>query len=261
LKILQNYRALKTRVIPCLQLLGDSLVKTVKFKNPKYIGDPINAVRIFNELEVDELCLLDIRATVEKRAPNFNLLRQIADECFMPLSFGGGIADFDTAKQLFRIGVEKIVLNTATYKNPDLIRKLSEYFGNQALIGSIDTKKNLFGSYSVYIDSGKQKIVVTPVEWAQKLESYGIGELLVTSIDREGTWEGFDIEIIKKITAAVSIPVIAHGGSGSLDHIDEVIKKGNVSAVALGSMVVYQKKNMGVLVNFPEKARLENILC
>jgi imidazole glycerol-phosphate synthase subunit HisF len=250
---------LKTRIIPCLQLIGESLVKTVKFGNHGYIGDPINTVRIFNEIEVDELCFLDIRASAEGRKPNVEILHQIADECFMPLSYGGGIKDFETAKAIFSIGFEKVVLNTEAFRQNNLITEIATHFGTQAVVGSIDAKKNLFGKYQVFINDGKEKVGVDVVEWAQKLESLGAGEILLTSMDREGTWTGFDVELIKKVTSAVSIPVIANGGAGNVQHINDVVKNGHASAVALGSMVVYQQKGMGVLVNFPDKTAFTNL--
>ena len=251
---------LKTRIIPCLQLINGSLVKTVKFDKYGYIGDYINTVRIFNELEVDELCFLDIRASKEKRLPNIEILHQIADECFMPLSYGGGIDNLGSAKQILSIGFEKVVINTAAAKDPSLITALSEHFGAQAVVASIDVKKNIWGKCQVYINDGTEKYNKEPEEWAIELERLGAGEILLTSIDREGTWSGFDTEITKKIAAAVSIPVIANGGAGTIEHIEEVIKKGGASAVALGSMLVYQKKGMGVLVNFPDKERLAEII-
>ena len=251
---------LKTRVIPCLQLIGDSLVKTVKFGNHGYIGDPVNTVRIFNELEVDELCFLDIRATVENRSPNLSILKHISDECFMPLSYGGGVKDFDVAKEILSIGFEKIVVNTEAYRNPSLLTKLAEHFGAQAVIGSIDVKRNLWGKYQVFVKDGTEKTSLDPVEWAQEMQSRGAGEILLTSMDRDGTWTGFDVELTKRVAEAVTIPVIANGGAGSIAHIKKVVKTGHASAVSLGSMVVYQKKEMGVLVNFPDKAELEKNL-
>ena len=251
---------LKTRVIPCLQLIGDSLVKTVKFSNHGYIGDPVNTVRIFNELEVDELCFLDIRATVEGRTPNISILQQISNECFMPLSYGGGVREFAIAKQILSIGFEKIVVNTEAYRNPSFLTKMADHFGAQAVIGSIDVKKNLWGKYLVYVKDGTEKTSLDPVEWAQKMQDAGAGELLLTSMDRDGTWSGYDLELTRKVAESVSIPVIANGGAGTIAHIKDVVKNGHASAVSLGSMVVYQKKEMGVLVNFPDKAELEKNL-
>lgn len=251
---------LRTRVIPCLQLIDESLVKTVKFGNHGYIGDPINTVRIFNELEVDELCFLDIRATTEKRQPNFKILAEIANECFMPLSYGGGVTDAETAKKILSIGFEKIIINTAAYTNPNLVTEIANYSGNQSVVGSIDVKKNLFGKYQVYTHDGTSKQSKDPVQWAKELENLGAGELLITSMDKDGTWKGYDTEILKRITSTVNIPVIANGGAGNVQHIGEVVSQCNVSAVALGSMVVYQAEGLGVLVNFPDKEKLLKIL-
>lgn len=251
---------LKTRVIPCLQLINESLVKTTRFSSPAYIGDYINTVRIFNELEVDELCFLDIRASVEKREPDFKILRHIADECFMPLSYGGGVREFDHARHILSIGFEKVIINTQAYLNPSLITKLSEHFGAQAIVASIDVKKNIWGRYLVCINDGRKITGKHPVEWAKKMEECGAGEILLTSMDRDGTWSGFDLELLKAVTKEVSIPVIASGGAGSIPDIRAAIKIGHASAVALGSMVVYQKKGMGVLVNFPDKFALEDAL-
>lgn len=251
---------LRTRIIPCLQLIDESLVKTIQFKKHRYIGDPINTVRIFNELEVDELCFLDIRATIQKRAPNFKILSEIANECFMPLSYGGGVKDAETAKKILSIGFEKIVLNTAAIENPNLITKIAEHSGNQSIIVSIDIKKSIFGNYVVSSHDGTKKTKLNPLAWAQQAEELGAGELLITSMDRDGTWKGFDIEITKNISENVNIPVIANGGAGSIEDIGKIVNEGNVSAVALGSMVVYQQKGMGVLVNFPDKIKLKNVL-
>lgn len=248
---------LRTRVIPCLQLLKQSLVKTVKFGNYTYVGDPINTVRIFNELEVDELCFLDIRATVENRPPNIEVLHEIADECFMPLAYGGGIRHADQAKEILAIGFEKIVLNTAAIEQPDLVSCIADHSGAQSVIGSIDVKKNLFGRYHVYSHDGTHKTSLDPVAWAKELTHRGVGELLITSIDKDGTWSGYDIEIIKSIAEAVNVPVIANGGAGDIKHLTEAVSVAKASAVALGSMVVYQKKGMGVLINFPDKEKLQ----
>ena len=251
---------LRTRVIPCLLLKNESLVKTVKFKEYNYIGDPINTVRIFNEFEVDELMFLDIFASKENRKINFKILKDIADECFMPLSYGGNIKSLDDAKKVLEIGFEKVVINSNAYNNLKLIEKIASYFGNQSVVGSIDVKKDFFGKQRLYSHHGKTKQKVNITNWIKDLENAGIGELLVTSIDKEGTWEGYDIELMKMITQNVRVPVIANGGCGKVDDIGEVVKKANVSACAVGSMVVYQKKGMGVLVNFPDRKELERVL-
>lgn len=248
---------LNNRIIPCLQLIGDSLVKKVKFDKHSYIGDPINTVRIFNELEVDELCFLDISATTEKRKPNLKILKEIANECFMPLSYGGGIENIQTVHEILSIGFEKIILNTSAYENPELIKEIVKHFGSQSLIISIDIKKNIFGKYSMYTNCGKVKQKISPIEWSKVAENFGAGELLVTSMDREGTWQGYDIEILNEIADSVNIPVIANGGAGNVDHMVDVFENTKVAAVAAGSMLVYQAKGLGVLVNFPDKKKLE----
>lgn len=244
---------LKARVIPCLLLKEQSLVKTVNFNKFGYIGDPVNTCRIFNELEVDELTFLDIRASIEGRGPNFKILQEISDECFMPVSYGGGISDITTAEKIFKIGFEKVVINSSTFTKPGLISDIAKHFGNQSVIAAIDVKKNLFGKYQVYGFSGTKSFGKTPPEWAKELESKGAGEILLTSIDREGTWKGFDEILIKSVTEKTAIPVIAHGGAGKPEDINSVIKNTGASAVGLGSMVVYQGKDLGVLVNFPDR--------
>ncbi len=251
---------LKVRVIPCLLLKNESLVKTIQFKKYNYIGDPINTVRIFNELEVDELMFLDIFASKENREINFNMLRDIANECFMPLSYGGNIKSLDDAKKIFAIGFEKIVINSNAFNNLKLIEEIANYFGQQSIVGSIDVKKSFLGREHIFSKHGQYKEKERVVEWAKKMESAGVGELLITSINREGTWSGYDIDLITRITNSVQIPVIANGGAGSISDIAEVVKRANASACAVGSMVMYQKKDMGVLVNFPDKKSLENAL-
>lgn len=251
---------LRTRVIPCLQLRGGSLVKTVNFKDPAYIGDPINTVRIFNELEVDELAFVDIEASRNGRAPDLRVLREIADECFMPLSYGGGISDMTTAEWIFAIGFEKLILNTATFTRPELVTQLARRYGSQAVIAAIDVKRSRLGRYEVAMRSGTRRESIAPEAWARQVEERGAGEILLTSIDREGTWRGFDVVLTARVAEAVKVPVIAHGGAGCLDHIREVVSHGGASAVALGSMVVFQNRGMGVLVNFPDREALSAAL-
>jgi cyclase len=251
---------LQIRIIPCLLLKDDSLVKTVNFKKPAYIGDPVNTARIFNELEVDELVLLDISATNNNRKPDFKILAELANECFMPLAYGGGINNFEDAKKIFKIGIEKVIINTVVFEKPEFVTQLAEHFGNQAVVVSIDVKKNVLGKYQVYSNSGSKKQKVDLVEWAIEVEKLGAGEILLTGIHKEGKWEGFDLELIKKIANAVNIPVIANGGASNISDIEQAVKYAEASAVALGSMVVYQNKGMGVLVSFPDKNKLKQIL-
>lgn len=247
---------LRTRVIPALLLRDASLVKTVRFRKFTYVGDPCNTVRIFNELEVDELVFLDISATREQRSPNFELLADIANECFMPLAYGGGIRRFEDAERILRSGFEKVIVNSHIEENPSFISELAAHFGSQAVIASIDVRADALGHDRVYTRSGTRNTHRAPVAWAREVESRGAGEILLTSIDREGTWAGFDLPLVRSVTGAVRIPVVAHGGAGCLDHIAQVVDEAGASAVALGSMVVFQKKGCGVLVNFPEPGQL-----
>jgi len=252
---------LRTRIIPTLLLRNESLVKTVHFGKFTYVGDPCNTVRIFNELEVDELLFLDITATNEGRAPNYNLLADIANECFMPLAYGGGVRTLEQAKTILQIGFEKIAVNSYAMENPTFITQLADHFGNQAIIGSIDVKISLRGRKSVRTHSGKKNSSYNPVEWAKELEMLGAGEILLTSIDKEGSWNGFDLELVKSIADTIGIPVIAHGGAGKIADIGEVVREAHASAVGVGSLVVFQKKGMGVLVNFPDKEKLQQTLA
>lgn len=249
---------LRTRVIPTLLLHGKSLVKTERFGKYRYIGDPANTVRIFNELEVDELCFLDISAARSRAEPDLKLLKEVATECFMPLSYGGGVDSLDSAKKIFDIGYEKLVINTAAAECPDVIGKLANLYGTQAVVAGIDVRRNWAGRQKIMTRGGSKKISSTPVSWARELESRGAGEILLTSIDREGTYEGFDEVLLAEVSAAVDIPVIAHGGAGGIDDIKSAVLCG-ASAVALGSTVVYQRQGMGVLVHFPH-AEIEETL-
>lgn len=248
---------LQKRIIPVLLLKDESLVKTIKYNKYQYIGDPCNTCRIFNELEVDELCFLDIFASIEGRKPNFKILKDITDECFMPLSYGGNVTNIQEAEQIYKTGFEKIVFNTATFTNQALIREVSRVFGTQAVVGAIDVKKNFWGKTHVYSRHGTKDMGKSPQEWVKIVEDLGAGEVLLTSIDREGTWEGLDIDLIHSITNITVLPVIAHGGAGNIGHIADAFNHGHVSAVALGSMVVFQKKGMGVLVNMPDRKEIE----
>jgi imidazole glycerol-phosphate synthase subunit HisF len=252
---------LRTRIIPCLLLKDDTLVKTVKFKNEQYIGDPLNTCRIFNELEVDEMMILDITASKRAAEPNFKVLHSLVSECFMPLSYGGGITKLSQAEQLFYTGFEKIVLNSILYSEPQIINNIAKVYGSQSVIASVDVRKGMFSGYQLYSHSGSTKQKPRILEWAKQLEDLGAGEILLTGIDNEGTWKGFDTNLIKMVSDTVGIPVIANGGAGSIDHIADAVHNGHASAVSLGSMVVFQNKGMGVLVNFPDKRKLYSVLA
>lgn len=250
---------LGTRVIPTLLLKGDSLVKTVKFGAYNYIGDPVNTVRVFNELEVDELIFFDIEASRKGNGPNFLKLQEIANECFMPVGYGGGIRTLDQAKEIFQIGLEKVVINSFAYERPKIITELANEFGSQSVIGGIDVKSNMWSKRQLYSHSGKKKQKKKLIDWAKELESLGAGELIINVIDRDGTWAGFDVDLIKSVTSSVDIPVVASGGAGSIQDIKEVVQQGGASAVAVGSMVMYKSPGFGVLVNYPDKRKLEEI--
>lgn len=243
---------LRTRLIPCLQIRSGSLVKTRRFGDFEYVGDPANTCRIFNECEVDELAIVDIQASTAGRGPDFKLLEQIAEECFMPVAYGGGIGNPDQAEQILRLGMEKVIVGTAGHAAPDLLTDISKAFGSQCLVAAIDVAGSK-GSWQCRTHSGKKSAGVEPVEWARRVEDQGAGEILLTSIDREGTWEGFDQDLIAAVTAVVSIPVIALGGAGKKQDIIEAVAVSGASAVGLGSMVVFQKRGMGVLVHFPSE--------
>ena len=236
--------------------MNEGLYKTIKFSSPSYIGDPINAIKIYNDKEVDELVFLDIAATTQKKKPNFKLIEEIAGECFMPLAYGGGINSLDDAKRIFEIGVEKISINTAAIQNPKLIGEIAGIFGSQSVIVSIDYKKNFWGKNLVYGNRGKKAIGKTPEQFAKEMELEGAGEILLTSISNEGTWQGLDVDTIRSVSETVDVPVIANGGVGNIKHIEEAVKLGGASAVTLGSMAVYQKQGMGVLINFPKRKEL-----
>ena len=248
---------LRIRVIPALLLHGKSLVKTERFGKYQYIGDPANTVRIFNELEVDELCFLDIGAARTRSGPDFDVLSDIATECFMPLSYGGGIESLELAKRVFDTGFEKIVINTAAYGNPNLITEIATVYGSQAVVVSMDVKKHFWKGMRLVTNGGTRWKDASPVDWARRVEELGAGELLLTDVDREGTWSGFNIPLIREINSSVSIPVIAHGGAGGAVDIAKAVHEGGAPAVAVGASVVFQKKGMGVLVNFPSTETLK----
>lgn len=248
---------LRTRVIPCLLLRGTGLYKTVRFKDPKYVGDPINAVKIFNEKEVDEILVLDIGATPEKREPNYELIGDLASECFMPLGYGGGITTLAQMRRLQRIGVEKVCINSAAWRDPALVRSACDALGTSSVVAAIDVKRSMFGKNEVWVDGGRTNTKADPVAHAEALAALGVGEILVNSIDRDGTMAGYDVELIKRIAGNVDVPVIACGGAGTLDHMQEVTEGAGIEAVAAGSMFVFHGKHRAVLINYPAHTELE----
>lgn len=240
----------RVRIIPVLLLNKGGLYKTVQFKKPVYVGDPINAVRIFNDKETDELMLLDYKASKDNRDIDLNKIAAIAGEAFMPMAYGGGIKNFGDARKVFDAGFEKIVLNSVLVTNIELVKEIAAVYGGQAVVGSMDIKKNMFGKYKVYSHSGTKNTGQDPVVWAEKLEAAGVGEVMLNAIERDGTWQGYDENIIQSVANSISVPLIACGGAGNSDHLKKAVAAG-ASAVAAGSMFVFQKKGMGVLISFP----------
>jgi len=249
------------RVIPCLLLKDRGLVKTIKFKNPIYVGDPRNAVKIFNEKEVDELIILDITATLESRGPKFDIIHEIVSEAFVPVAYGGGIRNINDARSILYQGVEKIVINTYAVENPSFIQEASNILGSQSVVVCMDVKKGFLGKYETYISGGQKRTKVDPVRFAKQIEEMGAGELVVNSIDRDGTKRGYDLEIIKSVTDAVNIPVIALGGAGKIEDFRNAVFEGGASAVAAGSLFVFQGKLSAVLINYPEQFALRQIFA
>ncbi|PWT72748.1 MAG: imidazole glycerol phosphate synthase subunit HisF [Bacteroidetes bacterium] len=245
----------RIRVIPLLLIRKGGLVKSIKFKDHKYVGDPINAVKIFNEKEVDEIVVLDISATADKRPPDLRQIKEIASEAFMPMGYGGGITRLDEIKEMITAGVEKVVINTAAFHTPQLITDGAKYVGSQSIVVSIDVKKNIWGKYKVHVRNGSENTNLDPVEYAKKMESAGAGELLLNSIDRDGTFTGFDLELIKKVSSEVNIPVVAIGGAASVNDFSKAIEYG-ASAVSAGSMFVFQQPHRAVLISYPDQNEL-----
>lgn len=249
----------RPRLIPCLSIKDRGLVKTIKFSNPRYLGDPINTVKIFNGKAVDELCILDITATSENRGPDFELLKDIASEAFMPLSYGGGITKLSEIEKLFYIGYEKIVINSAFIQNPLLIREAADFAGSQSVVVSIDVKNELFGKKSCYINDGKTKVKQDPVTLAKKAEELGAGEILLNSITYDGSMKGYDIELVREVADSVTIPVIACGGAKDIHDFKKVLVEGRAHAAAAGSMFVYYGPQKAVLITAPEEHELMQI--
>lgn len=249
---------LLTRVIPCLLKKDGALVKTINFKKFNYIGDPINTMQIYNNLLVDEIVLLDISASKENKKPDLDLIKDVASECFMPLSYGGGIKSMKDLKKIFSLGVEKVIICSAAVLNPELISESSKDYGNQSIVVAIDVKKNIWGRYQVMALSGTYRTKFHPVDFAKKMESLGAGEILLNSIDQDGKMQGYDLELINQVSKAVNIPVIACGGAGEYKDLKKAVNAG-ASAVAAGSLFVYQKRNRSVLVNYPTQEEIRKI--
>lgn len=244
---------LRSRIIPCLLVHNKGLVKTVQFKDPKYVGDPINAVKIFNEKEVDELIVLDIDATAEGRGPDFNLIRNIAVECRMPFCYGGGVKTVEQAKKIINLGAEKVALSAAAVNDFETLVHIGKAVGVQSLVVVLDIKKKLLGGYEIYINNGKKATGVKLKDFIQKLNSIGVGEIVINSIDHDGKMNGYDMQLIETVRQATDIPLTVLGGAGSLADIKTVISNHNPIGVAAGSLFVFKGKYKAVLISYPGK--------
>lgn len=248
---------LRTRIIPTLLLKDGGLVKTVKFKNDQYVGDPINAVRIFNEKAVDEIILLDVDAG---DGPDFDLIADIVSEAFIPLCYGGGVSNLQQIEKLFNVGIEKVSINSAAAGDLSLISDAAQRFGSQSVVVGIDYRKTLFGSFERVIGAGRVKTKESPIDFAKRAQAAGAGELLLYSVDRDGTMQGYDNRLIAEVADALSIPVIACGGAGSLTDMAEVITKFGASSAAAGSFFVFQGKHRAVLISYPNEEDISSAL-
>lgn len=243
------YRA---RLIPCLLLRGQGLVKTRKFKDAVYVGDPVNAARIFSEKEVDELIVLDIDASHYGKEPNYELIAEIAGECFMPMAYGGGIRTLEQVHRLIRYGVEKVIINSSAIDSTKIITEVAQVFGSQAVVVAVDVRRTLLGGYRVMSKSASIETHHNLHDYIQKLVSAGAGELFLNSVDRDGMMDGYDIPLIKDIASKVNIPIVACGGAGKIEHFSQALEAG-ASAVAAGSMFIFYGKHRAVLINYPDE--------
>lgn len=250
---------LQTRVIPVLLLKGKGLVKTEKFKNPKYVGDPVNAIKIFNEKEVDELVFLDILASKNKIEPNYKLIKDFASECFMPVCYGGGINNIEQIKKIFSLGVEKIAINSHSLASLALVKEASGIYGSQSIVAAVDVKKSLFGKYQVYNHAKAKKSRHELIEFVKMLEQSGAGELLINNVDRDGTQIGYDFELLKTIFDSTNLPVVGCGGAGSFEDFRKA-KDIGISGCGVGSMFVFFGTHRAVLISYPEYEKLKQTL-
>jgi cyclase len=250
---------LRPRIIPSLLIQDNGLVKTVNFKNPKYVGDPINAVRIFNEKEVDELAIFDIDATARNLEPNYSLIERIANQSRMPLCYGGGVKTVEQAQKIFGLGIEKIALSSAVLQNPQLITQIADRVVSQSVIVVLDVKKKLFGGYEVFTHNGKKSTGINPFKFAEEAQKLGAGEIIVNSIDQDGVMKGYDMGLIDNVREKISLPLTVLGGAGSLNDIKKVIDKHGIIGVAAGSLFVFKGVYKAVLINYPSFEEKEGL--
>ena len=249
----------RPRVIPVLLLRNMGLVKSINFDNHRYVGDPINAVKIFNDKKADELIFLDINASVEKRRIPSEFVYKVGDEANMPFAVGGGIKTIKEIREILSLGAEKVILNTVAFEKPDFVREAVDVFGSSTIVVCIDVKKSKFGKENIRIYSGGKNFKNDPVQAAQEFEKLGAGEIIIQSIDKDGTYEGYDLELVNKISKAVTIPVVALGGAGNLCDFQKGVFEGKCSAVAAGSLFVYHGPRRAVLINYPNKEELNQL--
>lgn len=245
----------RVRIIPVLLLKGGGLYKSVRFKNYRYVGDPINAVKIFNEKEVDEIIVLDIDATAQNKPPNIKQIKEITSEAFMPMAYGGGIASIEQVRNILSAGVEKVIFNYSAFYNPKLVEETVRHFGSSTVVASIDVKKDWLGRQKAYCLNGGKDTKRSPKEAAQEMQQLGVGEIFLNNIDRDGAFSGFDMDLISLVSNAVSIPLIACGGANSLVDFTNAIKYG-ASAAAAGSFFVFQRPHNAVLITYPSQEEL-----
>lgn len=245
---------LRSRIIPCLLVHNKGLVKTVKFKEPKYVGDPINAVKIFNEKEVDELMVLDIDATRENREPNLEMIKNLADKCRMPFCYGGGITTAEQARKIISLGAEKVALSNSALNNIELCQDIGSIIGNQSVVVVIDVKKRkLFGGYDIYTHNGTKKSKWKLDDLIEELEKIGIGEIVINSIDNDGVMQGYDYNLIESIRKKCTMPMTVLGGAGTLNDIKQLISKFKIIGAAAGSLFVFKGKYRAVLISYPNR--------
>lgn len=253
---------LRPRIIPCLLIKDGGLVKTVQFGKPKYVGDPINAVRIFNEKTVDELMVVDIDATVQGREPDYELIRNLAAECRMPLCYGGGVRTADQFQRIIGLGVEKIAIGAAAVQTPQLVSEAATRVGRQSIVAVMDVKKTgLFRRYQVFTHNGTKETGLDPVSFAKRLEAEGAGEVVVNCIDSDGLMNGYDIEIIARVREAIGLPMTVLGGAGSLQDIEALIRRFGIIGAAAGSLFVFKGKYRAVLINYPSPTEKDELIA
>ena len=245
---------LRPRIAPCLLVHDGGLVKTIKFENPKYVGDPINAVKIFNEKEVDEIIVVDIDASVHKKEPDYTLIKNLAAECRMPLCYGGGVRTTEQVERIIALGVEKVAMSSSMIVDPELVAKAAAVVGSQSIVVVMDVKRNSRGRYEVFVHNGRKATGLRPVEFAKKLEELGAGELVVNSIDRDGTMAGYDLQIAQEVREATHLPMTILGGAGSLNDIASLIETFGIIGAAAGSLFVFKGSFRAVLINYPSRS-------